>query len=210
MSHIKNIIFDLGEVILNIDFEASERKFRSLGIDNFNEFYSKARQISLFDRLEEGKISPEVFRNEIRILTSKPLTDDDIDKSWNSMILDFPRKRIRFLERLMTNYRIFLLSNTNKIHFEYFSKKFRNEYGYEFSRLFEKTYYSFEAGLRKPDKKMFLKIIQENLLLPSETLYIDDMEIHIKAAKELGFQAFVLNEEEEIYDVLQSNLSDFQ
>jgi len=194
----KNIIFDLGGVILNIDFKATERIFRSLGFHNFDEFYTKASQIKLFDRLEEGKISPDEFRNKLRTLININFNDEVIDNAWNSMILDFPVERIKFLEQIKNKYRIFLLSNTNKYIIDFYSKNFRLLYKYEFSELFERMYLSYQVGMRKPDESIFKYVIEQSRIIPSQTLYIDDLQVHIDTAKKIGFKVYKLNEGEEI------------
>ena len=205
MNKIKNIIFDLGAVILNIDFNACEREFRKLGIKDFAEIYSRAKQVNLFDKLEEGRISPEEFRNGIRSIVEIPLSEDEIDFAWNSMLLDFPSERIRFLENIKDKYRIFLLSNTNKIHYDKYCSDFRKQYEYEFSELFEKEYYSFKVGFRKPSKEIFQLALNENNLEPSETLFIDDTQMHIDAAKLLGINTIRLNDGEEIYKIIENS-----
>ena len=207
MKDIKNIVFDLGKVILNIDFNATEREFRKFNVNNFDELYSRAKQISLFDRLEEGKITPDNFRKELRNLINLSLTDMQIDNAWNSMLLDFPENRIRFLESIKSKYRIFLLSNTNKIHFDVYNENFEKHYGYSFSTLFEKMYLSFEVGLRKPDKKIFQYLLGDSNIKPNETLFIDDTSEHIEAAKTLGFNTYLLKDKEEIDEILSAKMN---
>jgi glucose-1-phosphatase len=200
---IRNIIFDLGVVILNIDFQATEREFKRLGFHEFDELYTQARQIGLFDRLEQGEISPDKFRNELRKLIGIAISDVQIDNAWNSMIGEFPLKRIKFLEELKQKYRIFLLSNTNKIHFDFYNEIFRKEFGYNFSELFEKMYLSFEIGMRKPDKRIFEYALKQSRLKPGETLFIDDMLQHVEAAMTCNINSYRLKENEEIYDIFK-------
>lgn len=194
---IKNIIFDLGGVLLNIDYQASIDAFKALGITNFEEIFTQASQAHVFDRLEKGEISPAMFRGELRRISGMPLTDEAIDNAWNAMLLDLPWPRIDLLEGVKANYRIFLLSNTNAIHFPVFSDYLQRTYGYDnLDHLFEKQYLSHEIGMHKPHREPFDLIIRENGLLPEETLFIDDSKQHVEGAKLTGLKAFWLNTEE--------------
>lgn len=197
------IIFDLGGVILNIDHQAPVRAFAKLGIPNFDFYYSKVRQSSLFVDLETGAISPETFRDKLRENLPISLTDEQIDQAWNTILLDFPEKRIQLLERLKTEYRTFLLSNTNIIHFQTFSQTLKTNYGYaEMGELMESAYYSHQLGLRKPNPEIFKHVIEDAGLDPARTLFIDDTEEHILAAQKLRLGVHYLKDGENIEDLL--------
>ena len=118
------------------------------------------------------------------------------------MILDFPENRIRFIESLKNKYKIFLLSNTNKIHYDFYCNNFKNQYVYDFPDLFHKAYFSFKLGLKKPDTKIFQLVLDDNGLIPSETLFIDDTLIHINSASSMGINTIHLKDGEEIEDML--------
>ena len=155
LNGVKNIIFDLGGVILNIDYEQTANAFKKIGIKNFNDIYSQAKQGKVFDKLETGEITPEEFREYIKeIVPSLQLSD--IDKSWNAMLLDLPVQRINLLKELKKKYRLFLLSNTNEIHIKCFRKIIESSYGENiFDSIFEHQYYSSDIGLRKPNADCF-------------------------------------------------------
>jgi putative hydrolase of the HAD superfamily len=190
---LKNIIFDLGGVILNIDFDRTYREFARLGFDDFDKVFTLARQSGVFDKLDMGLITPGEFRDEIRRISGKSLTDSQIDKAWNALLLDFPPQRIAILENLKPYYRTFLLSNTNTIHCEVYNKSLRDRYGVNgLQHYFEKVYYSHEVHLRKPDAAIFELVLGENSLKPEETLFIDDTEQHVNAARHLGINAYHL------------------
>ncbi len=194
---INNILFDFGGVILNINHKLTEDAFRELGIENFEQLYSQAVQNQLFDKLEKGQISPGEFREEIRKIYY--LTDPQIDKAWNAILLDIPEERIKVLEAVKNNYRTFLLSNSNAIHYDVYMAELKEKYGYEdFSPLFEKVYFSFQIGKRKPDNEIFEFVLKENNLIPEETLFIEDSIQHIKSAAGLGIQTYLLEPNEEI------------
>ena len=204
LNGIKNIIFDLGGVILDIDYNLTVKAFEGIGIPNFKEQYSKMSQSNLFDNIETGKISPEEFRNLIRKVAKKEFSDTQIDTAWNALILHLPQHRIELLKKLGTEYRIFLLSNTNKIHYDDYSVIIKRENGIEgLEPLFEKTYLSHEMGLRKPDPEIFQAVLNENNLVPKETLFIDDSPQHITSAKTLGIVAYHLENEDigDLFDV---------
>ncbi len=195
MNQIKNIIFDLGGVILNIDYFIVVDAFKQLGISNFDEWYSQKSQNDLFDRLETGKVSPQVFRDEIKKRIGKNVSDAEIDTAWNAILLDLPAERVKLIQNLKGKYRCFLLSNTNDIHIESFSASIEKVYGSIdiFNNLFEKIYYSSKIGLRKPHVEVFEFVLKENELLPQETLFIDDSVQHIEGAKKAGINTVFLS-----------------
>ena len=197
LNGIKNIIFDLGGVILDIDYNLTVKAFEKLGIPNFKAQYSKMSQSNLFDNIETGKISPEEFRNLIREVAEKDVTDAEIDHAWNALILHLPQYRIEILKKLQDNYRLFLLSNTNKIHYDDYSEVIKRENGIEgLEPLFEKTYLSHEMGLRKPNPEIFNVVLNENNLVAEETLFIDDSPQRIASAKTLGIVTYHLENED--------------
>jgi len=191
---IKHIIFDLGGVILNIDFNRAAKSFKELGLDDFEGLYSKAAQSKLFDRLERGIISPAAFRTELRALAKIEMTDQQIDHAWNDLILDFPPARLQLLQDLRSNYRLYLLSNTNKIHADFYNQDLRNHHNIDgLEALFDKVYYSHEIGLRKPDAAPFDYLINDQNIRVEECLFIDDSLPNILTANQLGLNTIFLN-----------------
>ncbi len=186
--HIKNIIFDLGGVIINLDTEKTASAMKNLGFLNFENSYTLINQTDLFDLLEKGLITPDQFRMEIRKHIDKAVSDVQIDEAWSAMLLDFPKERIELIQKTKSKYRTFLLSNTNKIHFDKYNSDFNTVYGFSFNSLFEKAYYSFEIGHRKPDLDIYKHVLKHSNLIPDETLFIDDSEANIRTAKVLGIQ----------------------
>lgn len=201
---IKNIIFDLGGVILNIDYLLTVDAFKKLGIEDFDAIYSQKKQQHFFDEFETGRISAETFRNELRRYIPFPVGEGVIDQAWNAMLLDLPVEKVMLLSDLQkADYRLFLLSNTNEIHIEAYSKIVYATFGFSnFSHLFEKEYYSYELGMRKPDGDIFDFIIKENKLIPSETLFIDDSIQHVEGAIEAGIQAVLYKKGDDLYNVV--------
>lgn len=201
---IKNIIFDFGGVILNIDYQLTIDAFKEIGMNNFDKAYSQAAQIHLFDNLEKGVISPQEFRNGIRNASGLDLSDEKIDYAWNKIILDLPKHRIDLLLKIRNNYNCFLLSNTNIIHYDLYIKQLQ-EFGLEsFDDVFKKSYFSFEMGMRKPDAEIFEFVLNQQLLIAEETLFIDDSIQHIETAANLGINVYHLKKGIEITDLFNS------
>src|SRR5690554_5303725 len=124
---IKNIILDLGGVLLNIDYLRTIEAFKKLGVKHFDEMYTQAKQNELFDAFETGQINPDKFLAEIAQHLPKEIKKEEIVNAWNEMLLDFPKERLEFLCKLNTQYNLVLLSNTNVIHLEYFHKQLKKE-----------------------------------------------------------------------------------
>ncbi len=192
MPDIKNIIFDFGGVIINISHLNVENAFKALGVSNFEILFNQANQSKLFQKFEKGEITENRFRNELRHLTGLNVSDEVVDKAWNQIIGDYPPEQIDILNKIKHNYRLFLLSNTNSIHYKYYIPKFASEFGYSFESLFYRTYWSFKIGKRKPDQNSYYHLIAENSLNPVETLFIDDSIQNILAAQKTGLKTVYL------------------
>ncbi|MFO7842468.1 MAG: HAD family phosphatase [Bacteroidales bacterium] len=193
MEGIKNIIFDLGNVIINIDSNRAVNAMKEMGFDNFEESYTLLQQSDLFDYLEKGLITPEKFRTDLQVHFNRSVSPKKIDNAWNSMLLDFPKKRIKLLQELKSKYRLFLLSNTNIIHYHKYNQDFIDQYGFGLSNLFEKVYLSFDMGMRKPDLEVFKYVIKDSNLKPIETLFVDDSAENIDSANELGLKTLFID-----------------
>ncbi len=200
--NIKNIIFDLGGVILNIDYDLTIKAFTALGIHDFKALYSQAGQNHLFDRLDKGHVDTQGFIDEIQELTGEHITKDDILNAWNAMLLELPKERVELLEKLKEDYRLFLLSNTNEIHIPVYNDILEDSHGFrDLAHIFEKQYYSFEIGMRKPDVEIYEHVLEENGLKAEETLFIDDSKQHLEGAAKAGLRTYWLKPGETILDV---------
>jgi len=193
------IIFDLGGVLLNLDYDLTEKAFISLGMTNFGESYSQLQQTHLFDRYEIGEISSFHFVNRLLDLLPPGTTANQVVHAWNAMILDFPVERLHFLEELSKKHRLFLLSNTNDLHIDAVRRALEKTVGHKnLEQYFEKTYFSSAIGMRKPDSKIFEFVCSENKLDPAKTVFIDDSPQHIEGAKSAGIEAFLLEKNQEV------------
>jgi putative hydrolase of the HAD superfamily len=202
MQKIKNIIFDLGGVILNLDFMKTELAFAGYGIGNFNQYYTLQTATPVFEQLETGKISPEVFYDVFRKITMTSITNEQIEHAWNALLLDFPPARIQYLKELRNRYQIFLLSNTNEIHYRQILKIYTEQNGGEdFNNIFMKAYYSHQLGMRKPDTLIFETVLKDAGLDAQETLFIDDAAANIESAKNTGLQTIHLSSPKTILEL---------
>ena len=186
---IKNIIFDLGGVFINLDFNKTADAFTELGVKDFNQYFTQVHSNSLFKQLETGAVTDTGFYDAVRVAASITASNQQIDAAWNAMLLDFPPERITRLQRLSANYRLFLFSNTNAIHHAFFLQQFREQFGFEFDSLFEKAYYSHLIGRRKPDVSAFEFVISDSNLEAAHTLFIDDTLPNVEAATKAGLLA---------------------
>lgn len=189
MDKIEAVIFDLGGVLLNIDYNLTRTAFEQLGIADFENLYSHANADELFSRLEKGLIKEEDFYHELRDCTGLSLTDLEIRNAWNAMLLDFRETSLDFLEKLKNNYSLFLLSNTNEIHLKKFYEIYHEgERSAPFESYFTKAWYSFEMGMRKPDSDIYEYVLEKHQLSRERTLFIDDSIQNIDTARQLGLQ----------------------
>lgn len=190
---IKNIIFDLGNVIINIDEQKAAKNFADLGFD-VSSFYNKENQISLFDDFETGKITGSDFVGALKLMGGNQVSVESIRNAWNSMLLDIPKERIEFLKSISRQYTCFLLSNTNEIHMESIKQMLVDQTGcFIFDEIFDAQYYSYQEGLKKPDTALFEKIIVDHNLNPTTTVFVEDTPGHIAAAEELGIKGFLVH-----------------
>ncbi len=192
----KNIIFDLGGVILTIDYKRTIEAFRNLGIVNADTLYSKAAQTSLFDNLEKGLISENDFFDGIRLISDKQITNNQIKDAWNAILIGLPEENVVFLEKLKKTHRLFLLSNTNSIHEKAYREMIVKQYGtFIFDELFEKMYLSHHVHMRKPEREIFEYVLFDSKLNINETCFIDDSPQHVDGAEKVGIRSFLLKNE---------------
>jgi putative hydrolase of the HAD superfamily len=204
---IRNIIFDYGGVIIDLDFDRLTSEFEKLGVAGFDQHRLQLHQAGVFDRLDKGQISEAEFRQAIRQQTGASLTDEQIDSAWNSLIAGVKEEKIKTLTKLISSHKTFLLSNTNFIHLKAITKYLLRTYGrVNLDSLFDKVYYSCVLGLRKPEKEIYQKVINDSGLKPSQTLYIDDSPEHVEGAAREGLIAVLYDPAEPLGDFLNRTL----
>lgn len=194
---IKNIIFDLGGVILDIDENIVYKELEKMGISTTELAHSK-EFVDIMSRFDTGIITAPTFRKRMKALVGQEkMTDQKFDSIWNAMLLDIPRERIEAIEQVKKHYKIFLMSNTNVIHYDLYVRDLQLRFGYnEFDELFHKSYFSFAEHLEKPDPRFFELILDHEGLVPEETLFIDDSAKNIAAAKAMGINTYHISRDE--------------
>jgi FMN phosphatase YigB (HAD superfamily) len=206
MHQIKNIIFDLGGVLFNIDYHKTIAAFEDLGISDFDAIYSQAKQTDLFDLFETGKITEEQFISGLKKQLPSNINNQEIIKAWNAMLLNLPKERIEFLKNIRNNYSIVLLSNTNETHITAFEEIIweQNELK-NLDPLFDKVYYSSRIKLRKPNTECFDYVINDSKFKLEETLFFDDSIQHIEGSLAAGIKALHVDNSKTILDFFDTD-----
>lgn len=204
---IKNIIFDLGGVILDIDETVVYKELEKLGINTTELAHSK-EFIELMSKFDTGVYTAPTFRKKTKALLGlDKMTDKRFDDIWNAMLLDIPRERIEAIEKVKKHYKIFLMSNTNVIHYDLYIRDLQLRFGYnEFDELFHKSYFSFAEHLEKPDTRFFELILDHEQLLPEETLFIDDSKKNVEAAQSLGIHTYHIRRDELVRNLFENGI----
>lgn len=204
---IKNLLLDMGGVILDVSYQRVIETFKSYGIENFDKVYTQAKQVEIIDLFEEGKCSAEEFRDGVRKLVGKELSDEQIDKAWFSMILEIPRDVIQLLGVLKLKYRLFLFSNTNVLHIEYLKKEFERQLGFDlFNCVFDRAFFSNEIHHRKPHPESFKYVLEQAGIEAEETLFIDDSKQHLEGASKVGLNTYWLTNGETLIDLYDKKI----
>jgi len=204
---IKNIIFDLGGVVLDIDETIVYKELEKMGIST-SELAQSKEFIDIMSKFDTGIYTAPTFRKKTKtLLGQEKMTDQRFDAIWNAMLLDIPRERIEAIEKVKKHYKIFLMSNSNVIHYDLYVRDLQLRFGYhEFDELFNKSYFSFAEHLEKPDPRFFELILDHEGLLPEETLFIDDTAANIKVAKSLGIKTYHISREELVRNLFENGV----
>jgi glucose-1-phosphatase len=198
---INAIIFDFGDVFINLDKQATQDSLKNLGISEWNE---DLNQLNL--QYEVGAIAKEDFLSGIQKHTDNA-SIEDIQKAWNAILADFPLYRLEFLQMLSQKYRLFLLSNTDAIHIATFEQKTGESFYSDFYQCFEKVYFSFEIGLRKPNPDVYSFVLEQHGLQAKQTLFVVDKKENTDAAAALGIQVWNLQVgKEDVVDLFEKNI----
>ena len=204
---IKNIIFDLGGVILDIDETIVYKELEKMGIST-SELAQSKEFIDIMSKFDTGIYTAPTFRKKTKtLLGQEKMTDQRFDAIWNAMLLDIPRERIEAIEKVKKHYKIFLMSNSNVIHYDLYVRDLQLRFGYhEFDELFNKSYFSFAEHLEKPDPRFFELILDHEGLLPEETLFIDDTAANIEVAKSLGIKTYHIRRDELVRNLFENGV----
>jgi putative hydrolase of the HAD superfamily len=195
---ITTLIFDFGGVIINLDLPQCIENLKKLGAVSIESYLSNFGQKEFFLQFEKGEIGIPEFRNEIRKLTPKTVTDAEIDDAWCSFLVDVPAERLVLLEKLRSNYKLLLLSNSNPLHVDVSAAKALEGLGKTIRDYFDKCYFSYEMGLAKPDPAIFDALLADAGVTANECLFLDDGPKNIEIANSLGFQTHFVTQGENI------------
>lgn len=195
---IKNIIFDLGGVLLNLNRERCVDAFRALGADEILEHITDFSHKGVFSKIELGLITTVQFCHEIRTIVGKEVPDHKIISAWNSFLVDIPFKRIELLRNLRKRYKLFLLSNTNEMHVECYEHMIYQHGNLEVSQLFDELFYSCRMGIAKPMPDIFASVLQQAGIKAAETVFFDDSQVNIEAARSMGIHGINILPSEEV------------
>lgn len=202
---ITSIIFDFGNVILDIDTQRTVDALSKYGFQDWQRMDSPEFYQQIIFPLEKGLDSPEVFRDKMRDFLQMDLSDEQIDTAWNALLFRLTKERITLLEKARKHYSIFLLSNSNLIHYQKFVQDLSSNFGYaQFEGLFDKAYFSFELQMIKPDTKIYDFVLNDQKLHPAETLFIDDRIDNIEGAEKTGMQTFHLTNGIQLTDLFNN------
>lgn len=194
MRKVKNIIFDLGGVIINLDIHKTLRDFAGItgvGVEEVKEKYFNAPFFILY---ETGKISDSEFRDAIRDMSGRALEDAEIDEAWNAMLLDLPAERLDWIKAIKQDFNIVVLSNTNAMHIRKFLEIFKDQTPYQHPlEVFDHMYYSHEIHLRKPEKECFEYVLDHAGFTAEETLLLDDNADNIATARSMNLQTILVD-----------------
>ncbi len=188
---IKNLIIDLGGVLVDFEYKRCIEEFKKIGLANADETLATFYQKDFFKNYEKGLISTKEFRDEIRNqIANKDIQDELIDIAWISILDDIPRYKLDLLLKLREHYMVYLLSNTNPIHWQWVCKFSFPYRGFRVENYFEHIFLSYEMHMLKPDKQIYNTVIETTGIKPEESFLIDDSAENCKMAKSLGFSTY--------------------
>lgn len=190
--NVNCVIFDLGGVLVNLDWDACVDSFIEIGVESIKDILSTTHQKGLLLDYELGKITTVEYREKIKEISTKPLKDSEIDDALTSLLVNIPEEKLNLIFELKKHYKVFMLSNINEISFEYIKENFFTTGGKQIEDYFDKWYLSYEVGLSKPDARIYQTILDDNNLIAEECLFFDDSPMNVEAARKLGFQAEVI------------------
>jgi putative hydrolase of the HAD superfamily len=194
---IKNLVFDFGGVLVDLDRQRCIEQFQQIGLENVHQLVSDSFKEGFFQKYELGLISTAEFRNHIRSLSSKSVTDADIDAAWCSFLCSIPAHKLSLLLSLREKYMVYLLSNTNDLHWQWSVEHLFPYKGFDVNSYFEKIYLSFEMHLAKPDINIFKTMTNDAGIEPDETLFIDDSIDNCLTAESFGIHSFVAKNDDD-------------
>lgn len=199
---VKNIIFDFGGVVVDLDKQAAVRAFEALGFEA-RACIDDYVQDGVFALMETGEMSPEEFCAYVRGQVGTDVKDEEVFRAWNKMLVGIPARRVRLIRDSRADYRTYMLSNTNAIHWEYSCRELMSPTGLKMEDCFQRIFLSFRMRLAKPDGRVFRKVLSEERLRPEETLFVDDSSENCRVAEGMGMQVFHSRQPEDWFSLFK-------
>ena len=188
---IKNLIFDLGGVIITLAPEEALRRFKSLGLENAEEQMDIYTQTGIFGQLEEGKISAETFREELSRQVGREVTYDECRHAWLGYVKEVPQRNLDVLQRLRSEgYRLILLSNTNPFMMSWVCSPEFDGHGHSIDYYMDACYLSYQLGVMKPSTQFFHEVLMTEKIMASESLFLDDGARNVATASQMGMRTY--------------------
>lgn len=202
--NIKNILFDFGGVIVNLNKQNALNRFKEIGFADIDNYINEYRQDGIFLEYEEGKLNDKEFYAEFRRLAGRNnISEEDIDSAWLAFLSGIPDYKFELLKELRKKYKVYLLSNTNPSVMKWAQSTDFSPEGKPLEYFFDKCYLSYQLGCAKPDRKIYEAIIKDSGMNPNETLFFDDGKANIEMAEKLGFQVYLTNQDEDLRKVFE-------
>lgn len=205
---IKNIVFDLGGVIIELDTQRPIDRFKEVGVADADKLLDPYEQKGLFLELENGQVDLETFRQRLSEHAGKNLSMDDIYYGWMGFMVDVPQEKLDYMLKLREDYKVYILSNTNPVIMRWAKSSVFSPAGLPLTAYVDKIYASFEIGLTKPDPRIFEYMITDANIIPSQTLFIDDGKRNIEVGKDLGFRTYQPQNGEDWRDTIDNLLGE--
>jgi putative hydrolase of the HAD superfamily len=208
LNGVTTLLFDLGQVIINLDFNATESAFKNIFGPDYQLLKQRSTVEEVFERYETGHISEADFLQALQALTEKQLDSSLLIQAWNAMLLDIPQPRLQMLDILRKRYKVMLLSNTNATHLDHVYRYLKTTYNISAweDQYFDHAYYSHLMGLRKPHREIYEAVLNDHQLRPEQVLFIDDNADNITGANALGIKTLHHNPEQDITYIFQNFL----
>jgi glucose-1-phosphatase len=201
MKQFRNLIFDVGNVIINVDESAALREFQKLSDLEFTDDMKYAEH-QFVREYEGGRITTEQFRKKLRGFLRPSVKDEEIDAAWNAILLAYPPEKFELLKQLKKRYHVLALSNTNELHVKKFNQAAMDLFGEPFANFFHRVYYSHIIRLQKPGTEIYKLVLQKENLNPDDTFFVDDKIENVEAAKSVGIHAFQLKDRDKLKELL--------
>lgn len=187
---IKNLLIDFGGVLIDLDLQRCVANFQQLGLQGVESLLGIYHQEDFLQRYEKGQLTTAQFRDQVRACAGHPVADAEIDRAWNSFLVGIPAEKLELLLQLRQRYRLFLLSNTNELHWQWSLEHAFPYQGQNVEDYFERIYLSFRLNLAKPDPAIFRTVLEDAELRPEETLFIDDSVENCRVAETFGIAVY--------------------